>query len=275
MAGIQANPGSGSPIAFATIGALEYQITDEFLSAVGRGDVSGVSAVQKFGINFDIDTGTTPEDIWEGGGVYTGQPVSDSETVDIFSSDAADAAAGDGARTVTIQGLDENWRAASETLTMNGTTPVTSSGTWRRVNRAFVMSAGTDGANAGTITVRHTTTTTNVFVAMAVGYNQTNIAAYTVPDGTTGYLIGAIVTTSRASGAAGSATCTLRVRDTATADSVFRARETAAITESQMFQRQFIPIELPARSDIKWRCENVSDSSNIISGQFVLMLIDD
>lgn len=156
----------------------------------------------KFGRNPDIDSG--PEDVWENGDDYTGQPDSFTpETVDVFSSSADDAAAGTGARTIRIYGLKSSTSTEYETedITLNGVTAVTSTNTWWRVN------------NAGTITVRSTTTTANVFSVMAAGYNQSQIAAYTVPAGHSILLKRFRIGITRANGSAGSCTATLRARE--------------------------------------------------------------
>lgn len=160
-------------------------IDSEIDMAAGR--FQGFSIVNKFGTNADIDTASVPEDIWEGGGTYTGFP-SDLELVEVLSSSADDASAGTGARTIRIMGLDANYDVLSETVTLNGTTPVDTVAQFRRVHTATVLSAGAGGVNAGTITVRHTTTTANVFLSVQPGRNQSNCSAYTVPAGYTAYM---------------------------------------------------------------------------------------
>lgn len=165
----------------------QVRLDDNFFS-ITSGNVPGNSLTLKSGRNPDIDTASVPEDVWNGGGVYTGFPLTSSEKVTVVSSSANDAAAGTGARTVSITGLDANYAVQSETLTLNGTTPVLSVGTYRRVHTARVVSAGSGGVNEGTLTCAHQTTTANVFFVMPVGFNQTNVSGYTVPAGFTAYM---------------------------------------------------------------------------------------
>lgn len=160
-------------------------IDAEIDMAAGR--FQGFDIVNKFGTNADVDTDTLPEDVWEGGGTYTGFP-SDLELVEVVSASANDASAGTGARTVRITGLDADYNVLSEIVTLNGTTPVDTVAQFRRVHTATVLTAGSGGVNAGIITIRHTTTTANVFVTIPVGRNQSNCSGYTVPAGYTAYM---------------------------------------------------------------------------------------
>lgn len=140
--------------------------------------------VHKFGRNSDQDSGDLPADVWDGGGgggAYTGFPT-ESEAVQCVSTSSSDTG------TIHVSGLDENWEVQSETVTLTGTTPADTAGTYRRVNRVYNTSASNF---VGTITVQHTTTTANIFSVIAPGApiaNQTQVAAYTIPAGHTGYL---------------------------------------------------------------------------------------
>ena len=150
---------------------------------IALGLFQGYTSDEKFGANGDIDTGTE-EDIWAGGGDYTGQPTTGSaETIDVFSSSADDAAAGTGARTLRLFGLDEDYNEITEDVTLNGTTPVVTTQTFWRMDRMRVLTAGATGVSQGSITARHTTTTANVFAVMPAGKNRTQVAATTVPAG--------------------------------------------------------------------------------------------
>lgn len=158
---------------------------------VANSDVADRNLVHKFGTNLDIDTGGF-EDIWEGGGAWTGLDATAAETVEIFSANAADFASGTGARTVQIYGLAADYSEQNETVTLDvadGTNAVDSANTYIRVFRAVVRTVGSGGANAGIITIRQKTTTANIFVQMIAGYNQTMIACYTVPLGKAAYIL--------------------------------------------------------------------------------------
>lgn len=65
-------------------------LTSDFGTEVARGVYSGYRTNIKYGRNAEIDIGTTPEDIWEGGGVYTGFNATANENLELFSSSAND-----------------------------------------------------------------------------------------------------------------------------------------------------------------------------------------
>lgn len=154
--------------------------------AVAHGLLYGYQLVNKFGENADVDAA---EDIWDGGGNYTGFPTTGSaETVTLISSSASDTSNGTGMRTATVFGLDGNYNQVQETVTLNGTLGATTTQTFWRVHRITGITAGSSGTNVGTITTRHTTTTANVFSVMPIGAGQSRSTAFTIPSGYTGYL---------------------------------------------------------------------------------------
>lgn len=80
--------------------------------------------------------------------------------LDVTSSDANDAAAGTGARTIKIYGLDAAGKQLIETVTLNGQTAVTTTGLFWRVFGAQVVTAGTGRKNAGDLYIIKTGTST-------------------------------------------------------------------------------------------------------------------
>lgn len=147
-----------------------------------------IEVIHKTGMNTDVDTTSVPEDIWGGSGLYTGFPVSTVEALSVVSTSASDAAAGVGARTVLVVGLDTNWVEQEETITLNGLTPVVGLLLFRRVNFVYVITAGSNTSNVGTITITHSTTTANVFTSIEPTSNIAHSSAYTVPAGKTAFM---------------------------------------------------------------------------------------
>lgn len=248
---------------------------DEFLTEVALGNISGHSLHTQFGRNSDIDPGSEPETVWEGGGLYTGQPIhtASAETVTIVSSSALDTAAGTGARTATIYGLDENWALQSEEVTLNGLVAVTTTGQWHRVFRVEVETAGSGGSNAGVLTVAHSTTVTNVFAGVPVGKNHSQVAAYTVPASKTGKVMRIAAVLTRTNGSAGSGTLELLVREEG---KVYKAVRVFEIQQGAGLAREInAAVSLPAKSDVQWRVTDVSDTNTVLTGTFEILLVDD
>ena len=243
---------------------------------VKMGNVSGTTVFEKFGRNDDVDTTTDPEDVWNGSGLYTGHPTGSAETLEIFSSDANDTVLGSGAQTVTIYNLLDATGAVSAdvTLDMDGTTPVSLGATtyYRGGTRVKVRTAGATGWNEGTITVRHTTTTANIFSVMPIAFNQTVVGAYTVPLGQTLYLDRLYAVLSRATGAAGSALVQLRDRPFG---GVFNLVTAPEITTSVPYDPDNSIYSFAARTDLIWRVQFVSDSNSIIVAEMGGYLVDD
>lgn len=243
-------------------------ITEETAIAVGL--YAGYSIVNKLGRNSDIDTATVPEDIWTGGGTYTGFPDSTLETISLLSDSASDTSAGTGARTVNIIGLDTDYNEQSEVITLNGTTPVASVNTYRRMHTMSVRSAGSGGVNAGAITARHTTTTSNIFNIIQPGFNQSFGSGYTVPAGYAALLrrmkvnIRLVVTAVAVEG----------VIWTRSFGSVFRARRPFSANNSLNTNDEIYGgLQLTEKSDIILRVLTVTANNIDISGGYDLILI--
>ena len=155
----------------------------EWYTAIGLGLLSpDVRRVTALGNNPDTDAATVPEDVWTGGGVYPWLTAATS--LEIVSSSASDTAAGVGARSVIINGLDINYVEQSDTMTMNGLTAVAVPRQYYRINNAVVVTAGTSENNVGTITIRDSGGgTTRGLISPGIGI--TKQAVYTVPAGHT------------------------------------------------------------------------------------------
>jgi len=217
-----------------------------------------MTTLQLQGVNEDADAGT--EDCVEAGGVYVGQPVIPTqagEALNVVSASANDAAAGTGARTIRIEGLDAAGAWVEETVTLNGTTPVVTVSTWLRVIRAFVVTAGSGGVSAGAITVKHNVTTANIFSVIKAGRGMSMNAVFTVPAGKIGRVLswGAQVYKISATAAA-EAVCELVARPTGTNQAwrVLRQITASAVPTAKLMDTILTPgLRLSSLTDVKVR----------------------
>jgi hypothetical protein len=163
---------------------------EPFELQVARGQIMGHKTLFKFGANGDV--GTSIETVWAQGGTYA-YPAS-ATVMKISSSSTDDAAAGTGARTISIAGLDANYNEISETVILNGQTEVNTVKSYLRISRMFVVTAGSGATAVGVIYAGTGTVTSGVpatvYGMIAIGANQTQMAFWTVPAGYTLYLMG-------------------------------------------------------------------------------------
>src|ERR1043165_409078 len=120
-------------------------------------------------------------DIWTDGGQapFPVAPVS----LEVVSLNSADTAAGTGARSIMVAGLDANFNEISTTVALNGGV-VAMSGAWRRVNLIIVSGAGSNGTNLGRINIRDAGGGT-IRSAIPAGRGISQQSFYTVPAGHT------------------------------------------------------------------------------------------
>lgn len=152
--------------------------------AYAQGQVSGHSVNLKFG---KCNTVNNAETAISSLGTFW-QPTTTS-TLQAQSTSANDAAAGTGARVITVVGLNSSFNEVSEDITMNGTGLSSSTSTsFIRVYRAFVKSCGTYSAtNSGDIVIKTTGGGVNTIQIQANrGQSQTSI--FSVPVGYTAYV---------------------------------------------------------------------------------------
>jgi len=133
-----------------------------------------------------------------GGGGYTIDQSAIAATpavVGVASTDNTnDNAAGTGALTVSVSGLDASGNAATESVTMTGQTAVNTIATFSAVHELLVLTTGGNNANTGTIYVGTGTFTAGVpavrMASMEIGSNISSTGYYVVPTGKTLYLTG-------------------------------------------------------------------------------------
>ena len=156
--------------------AQKFYITDENIN-IARGLTVGATWIHRLSYIPSMPNGT--ETVLMSGGITSGRytfPTSAS-TMNVVSTSTSD----NNTKSVLISGLDANYSPISETVTLNGTTPVVTTNQYLRIQRI-----STAGANAlvGQVTINGATVLAN----LNDGDGQSLQGVYTIPKGVTGYL---------------------------------------------------------------------------------------
>lgn len=244
------------------------KLTESFDLQVSRGQVDGHSTVIVFGYNADVDT--SEEQIWPDGGLVP-HPAS-AVTLSVSSTSTEDTAAGTGARTVYIEGVDNSFAAVSETVTLNGQTAVSTTNQYRAVNGFTVMTVGSTGSNVGVINAGTGIVTGGtpavLYDAIAATFNSRTTAHYTVPAGYAGYLKRGVFTAGQASGSTG-VTGKLMVTDE---NGVTRVGAVVALNNGSARYDFDPPLRIAAKSGIGATAAGTS-ANNAVSAMFGIILI--
>ena len=145
----------------------------------------------KFGLNDAV--GASLADIRTEGGVYV-WPLA-ATTLEVISTDAGDTAAGLGARSIRLFGVDALLNAIDELVVTNGTLASNpTSKSFFRFYRGIIEDAGVyansdTGSNLGTITIRSSGVgQTHGVIDITNRLGRTEIGAFTIPAGKVGLL---------------------------------------------------------------------------------------
>jgi hypothetical protein len=145
---------------------------------IARGQVDGHSVISIFGYSTLVGS-TAQGPLWEGLTLSGGNYVYPSTAAPLVL--VSDSASDNTTRSVIINGLDANYNILTETIALNGTSNVTTTGSFLRINSMEMFNS----TNTGNITASISST---VYAKIAAGVGQTQMSIYTVPAGYTFYL---------------------------------------------------------------------------------------
>jgi hypothetical protein len=232
--------------------------------AIAEGIIPGHAGKIKFGHNAAV--GTTEEVIW---------PLSDghsylaaAETLQVSSSDADDTAAGTGARTILLEGLDTNKAELTETVTLNGASSVETTNAFFRLSRVSVITAGTSLTNEGLISVKDNADVVTLGQIVA-GRGQSQMAFWTVPADRTAFVKQIFAGESNNK----KVTVRLYSRDTTVTDAAWQLKAELVVNLSDVTRNFFIPLKFTEQVDIEMRAVASLTGGDVVAG-FVLYYED-
>lgn len=212
------------------------------LLAVSAGLVSDAEAVNIFGVNPVL--GDSYETLWDYGGIYS-YP-SSAASLSAVSSSASDTMA------VAISGLDSDYWEISEVVTLNGTSAVSTSQAFLRVNSAIILS----GENAGNITI---TSGSDVVGYISAGKGLTQACSYTVPVGYSLYIFRIDLTSGTVNN---NKFITYRNVTKTSTGRVLRVAEATWQDDTQSFDRQ-VPFRIREKTDFQFEAKSSSGENEV------------
>ena len=198
-------------------------------------------------------------DLWEGPTAAYVFPAA-AQQMAVVSSSASDAAAGTGIQIVRIHYLDSDYNEQVENVTLNGVTPVLTTGlNILRINGMHAYAVGSTGDAVGNISLTNSGGTVT-YGYIAATYTMSRQAIYTVPAGKYGY----ITHWQNSSGSTGTHFCRVSLRatthDGVLLPGVFLAHDESA-TQNAAVEISFeIPLAMPPKTDVKLTA--ISDAAN-------------
>lgn len=169
---------TANPLPVTLAGGAAVSENSTFGLNVARGLVPGMSGIFKTGFNSAFGNGTE-ESFWTHSVIYPWSGWGAGGTLSCYSASASDTGS------LIITGLNSTtWATQTETITLNGTTPVVTTGSFIRINS--IRYNGSSAANVGEIHLERNGTTVG-HIAAGDGIGQG--AQYTVPAGYTAYVM--------------------------------------------------------------------------------------
>jgi hypothetical protein len=250
------------------VSQTQYGKNELFELQVARGQIQGHRNVTVFGFNDDVDT--TQVTVWPLPSLITFPAAALQMTVS--STNANDAAAGTGAHTIVVQGVDANYNEVTETVTLNGQTAVTMSASLLRVNYAYVGTVGSGNSAAGDIYIGTGTVTAGVpattYDIIKFDYNNTTTGSYTVPAGYTAYV-------SQGLFSAGQSVGSSPVQGRLLTRGMDNVRRTAAITTINNGVADYVfeyPLAVSEKTTLEATAVGTANN-NSVSSMFIILLV--
>lgn len=188
--------------------------------------------------------GTTFQTIWNGTGTYA-FPTS-AVQMDVVSTSASDTMA------IVVSGLDADYESIAEIISVTGTTPVTTTNAFYRINSATILS----GSNVGNITLSNGGT---VYAYIGAGIGTTQTCLFTTPADHSLYIFRISITSGTVNP---NKYISYRNRVDSSGGRTLRVATSTFQSDMQTFDRQ-IPFRVAPKSDFQFEARSSSGTNEV------------
>lgn len=248
---------------------------------IAQGSVDGQSPIHKFGHNHLVGTTYVPI---AAGGVWQTPQVSGATTLRVKAGGHAnDTAAGTGAREVTLYGCDATGADIEESLVTAGASASASTTlSFLRLTRIIVTASGTyasatAGSHSADVVIENTAGTADwgTLPVESFAFSQSQIGAYTVPLGKTGYVLGMQIDVDSNKTVDALFFQRQNILETAAPYTAMRAIQEFAGVTGSLSTKFKVPLgPFPANTDMGFMAKVASGTASV-SVDFAIVLIDD
>lgn len=219
--------------------------SEPFELQIARGQISYHSVRNIFGTATAI--GTSFRTPWE---------LANSNALPLIATaaplDVASSAAGDTSQIVRIIGLDANYNEIAENISLNGTTVVTTTNSYKAINDFITVS----GNCTGDVTAKISTT---VYAQITAGTGRNQAAIFTVPAGYSFYLARIDAFSATATGA--SKYITFLNKNTFSDGRVFNVASTTFAQRMDIMR--VLPFKVPEKTTIEFQAKTNSTTAEV------------
>jgi hypothetical protein len=240
-----------------TVDEKQWVASQDYYDMIAAGKIPNHFPLHKFGFNAAV--GNAEEIIWTAGNGYT--YLTTAEKLKVSSDGVEDDVGGDGALTVTLEGLDSNWDLISDTVIMTGAVAVETNVAFLRVFRAYVATAGVSETNEGLISINDNADLVTM-AEIAIGRGQTQMAMWTVPADHELFLY----QLNAAESANKKTIIRLYAKDNAVANSAWRLQDETVVNLGDSTRIYKIPLKFTEKTDIEIRGVAANPSGIVNAG---------
>lgn len=163
--------------------------TTNYWIDVAAGNIPGAAPFSFFGERPSATNDTNGEDVWPGVATVIPFPPDVGEQMTLVSTSVQDDAVGTGIRTAMLHYLDASGNEQTETIIMDGTTPVDTVATnIRFVQHIHALTVGSNGVAVGTISIYKFGSASTIYSVISAGGNMALTCSRMVPAGKTLYI---------------------------------------------------------------------------------------